>query len=69
MIAPLQEKEDRPRSERLRHARGVVASTFFGKRSYSADEASLVSSWRAWLFTTWVMATAGACFAWLVGLF
>ena len=69
MIAPIQEKEGQTRSQRLRRARGFVASKFLGVRSYPADNGPTVPPWQAWLFTGWVVLVAAVCVWWMVGLF
>jgi len=69
VIAPIQEKEEHSRSHRLRRARNYVASTFFGRQSYPADNAPAVPSWQAWLFTAWAVLVAAVCLGWMVGLF
>jgi hypothetical protein len=69
MIAPIRETEEPSRSERMRQAHRLVASTLLKEPSYPADKGPAVPAWQAWTFAVWAVAVAAICIVWLAGLF
>ena len=69
MIVPVRppDPETSETRRRLRRARQLVAATFFkGRRS--ADTAPSIPSWRAWVFTGWLILVTAVYFAEMAGL-
>ena len=70
MIVPVRppDPETSETRRRLRRARQLVAATFFKCHRRSADTAPSIPSWRAWVFTGWLILVTAVYFAEMAGL-
>ncbi|MBN2473483.1 MAG: hypothetical protein JXB62_02655 [Pirellulales bacterium] len=67
MIAPIRQKETRPRPPGIRRAYRLVASTLLSDRPRRGSQTPWVPAWQAWLYTGWVVIVVGAYAASMLG--
>jgi hypothetical protein len=71
MIAPLPGYKPPQIDKRspMREARRWIAATFLPERSSSGENVPAIASWKARLFTLWVIFVTAVYFAHMLGLF